>query len=81
MSIYLTFLVVEKNECLRYELLFYATWRVLCSKVLLMSSKSRACAAYREVRREALTWVNIGKPLVRQESWRGSAGDSPVKKM
>jgi len=38
-----------------------------------------SCAAHREVRREALTGVRIGQPLVRQESWRGPAGESPAQ--
>ena len=38
-----------------------------------------SCVAYREVRREALTGVHIGQPLVRQESWRGPTGESPVQ--
>ena len=38
-----------------------------------------SCAAYREVRREALTGVHIGQPLVRQESWRDPAGESPAQ--
>jgi len=38
-----------------------------------------SCVAHREVRREALTGVRIGQPLVRQESWRGPAGESPAQ--
>ena len=40
---------------------------------------AESCAAYREVRREALTGVHIGQPLVRQESWRGPVGESSVQ--
>jgi hypothetical protein len=38
-----------------------------------------SCAAHREVSGEALTGVRIGQPLVRQESWRGPAGESPAQ--
>ena len=38
-----------------------------------------SCVAHREVRREALTGARIGQPLVRQESWRGPAGESPAQ--
>ena len=33
----------------------------------------------REAHHEALTGVRAGQPLVRQESWRGPAGESPVQ--
>ena len=38
-----------------------------------------SCVPHREGRREALTGVRIGQPLVRQASWRGPAGASPVQ--
>ena len=38
-----------------------------------------SCRAYREVWREALTGARVGQPSVRQESWRGPAGESPVQ--
>ena len=40
---------------------------------------AESCVLYREVQGEALTGVRIGQPLVRQESWRGPAGESPVQ--
>ena len=38
-----------------------------------------SCVPHREGRREALTGVRIGQPLVRQESWRGPVGESSVQ--
>jgi hypothetical protein len=53
--------------------------QVRCDEGIANHIGPESCVAHREMRGEALAGVRIGQPLVRQESWRDPAGESPVQ--